>query len=63
MVKLINKRTLSIMWVADNRVDEYLAAGHKPADAVTTTAEEEKAEPKAEPKATKKKATSTKKRG
>lgn len=29
MVRLINKTTNSIMWVADERKDEYLAAGHK----------------------------------
>lgn len=29
MVKFINKLTGSVMWVADERVDEYLEAGHK----------------------------------
>ena len=29
MVKFINKRTCSTMWVADDRVEEYKAAGHK----------------------------------
>ena len=29
MRRLINKLTGGDMWVADNRVDEYLAAGHK----------------------------------
>ena len=29
MIKLINKLTGGDMWVADNRVDEYLEAGHK----------------------------------
>lgn len=29
MVKLINKWTGAEMWVAENRVEEYLAAGHK----------------------------------
>ena len=29
MVRLVNKLTGGDMWVADNRVDEYLAAGHK----------------------------------
>ena len=29
MVKLINKRTGSAFWVADERVEEYKAAGHK----------------------------------
>ena len=32
MIKLINKTTKTPMWVADERVNEYLAAGHKPAD-------------------------------
>lgn len=29
MVKLINKVTGTEMWVADDRADEYLKAGHK----------------------------------
>lgn len=29
MIKLINKMTNTPMWVADERKDEYLAAGHK----------------------------------
>ena len=31
MVKFINRLTGSEMWVADDRVEEYKAAGHKPA--------------------------------
>ena len=31
MVKFINKFTGSIMWVADEREQEYKDAGHKPA--------------------------------
>lgn len=31
MIKFINKLTGTEMWVADNRVEEYKAAGHKPA--------------------------------
>ena len=31
MILLINKFTGTEMWVAENRVAEYLAAGHKPA--------------------------------
>lgn len=31
MIKFINKVTGTEMWVADNRVEEYKAAGHKPA--------------------------------
>lgn len=29
MIKLINRVTGTEMWVADNRVEKYLAAGHK----------------------------------
>ena len=29
MIKLINRITGTEMWVADNRLDKYLAAGHK----------------------------------
>ena len=29
MIKLINSHTGTDMWVAENRLDEYLAAGHK----------------------------------
>jgi len=32
MVKLTNKRTGAPIWVADERVDEYKAAGFIPAD-------------------------------
>lgn len=47
MVKLINKNTGSIMWVADNRVDEYLKAGHKsPAPAEKPTEEDKPVEEK-----------------
>lgn len=28
MIEMINKVTGTTMWVADNRVDEYLRAGH-----------------------------------
>lgn len=31
MVKFINKLTGTEMWVADNRKDEYIRAGHVPA--------------------------------
>lgn len=31
MRKFINKLTGGDMWVADNRVNEYIAAGHTPA--------------------------------
>ena len=36
MVKLINKTTKTPMWVADNRVKEYMEAGHKPASGFHT---------------------------
>ena len=44
---MINRLLGSVMWVADERVEEYLSAGHKLADPA--------------PKATKQKAKSTKK--
>jgi hypothetical protein len=44
MVKFINSITHTEMWVADNRVDEYIAAGHTPA--VDGATEEKPAEPK-----------------
>lgn len=31
MVKFINKLTGGEMWIAEDRVEEYKAAGHKPA--------------------------------
>lgn len=31
MVKMINKLTGTMMWVAEERVEEYKAAGHLPA--------------------------------
>ena len=31
MVKLVNRQTGGEMWVHESRLDEYLAAGHKPA--------------------------------
>ena len=56
MVEMINALTGSLMTVTDNRVDEYLAAGHRLA--VVPTEEKPKTEPK---KATTKKATTKKK--
>lgn len=35
MTELINVTTGTQMWVADDRVDEYIAAGHKLAAAPT----------------------------
>ena len=49
MVKLINHVTHGEMWVADDRVPEYIAAGHKPAaDPAPEKPKEEK--PKRRPK-------------
>lgn len=43
MVRMINRLTGTEMWVADERVEEYKAAGHKPAaDAVAEPAKETK---------------------
>lgn len=49
MVKMTNKLTGSTMWVADNRVEEYKAAGHKLA-AAPAPKEPEKEETAAKPK-------------
>lgn len=47
MVKLVNKLTGSDMWVADDRLNEYLGAGHKPAPVTAKpTGPEEKKSPK-----------------
>ena len=43
MIQFINKITGGMMWVAEDRADEYKAAGHKPAASV--------AEPQKPPKA------------
>ena len=51
MVKFINRLTGSEMWVAEDRVEEYKAAGHKPAATDAKPAEL----PKQQPKSTKKK--------
>lgn len=56
MVKFIHKQTGTVMWVADARVDEYKAAGHKPA------AEEKPAEKPAEKPVVKKKPVKTTKK-
>lgn len=45
MVKLINKRTGSAFWVADERVEEYKAAGHKLAASSSATQKPIKEEP------------------
>lgn len=44
MIRMINKLTNTEMWVAENRVEEYKAAGHKLAassDAVPTVEAEQ----------------------
>lgn len=43
MIKFINRFTGTEMWVADDRVDEYKAAGHQPA-VVVVEAEEKTTE-------------------
>ena len=53
MVKFINRATGTIMWVADERVDEYKAAGHSLAADVS--AEEPAEKPKKTRKAKKEK--------
>lgn len=43
MIKLINRVTGTEMWVADDRLKKYLAAGHKPAgEAETEPTKEER---------------------
>lgn len=56
MIEFINRVTGTPMWVADNRADEYMAAGHKLA---ADTAEEPT--PQSVPEEKRRKA--TKKRG
>ena len=46
MTRLINKVTGSEMWVADERLNEYLAAGHVPADKADVPQETEKSKQK-----------------
>lgn len=45
MVKFINKISGGFMWVAENRVNEYKAAGHRLAASPVTTKKPENAEP------------------
>ncbi len=49
MVRLVNKLTGSDMWVADDRLNEYLGAGHKPVPVPETAKPTEQKEPE-EPK-------------
>lgn len=61
MVRMINGFTKTEMWVADDRVDEYKAAGHNlAAESEKPTVEETKVE-KVEEKKTTKKTTKAKK--
>lgn len=53
MVKFINRLTGTAMWVMEDRVDEYKAAGHKLAASSNTEKPAEKTK-KAAKKATKK---------
>lgn len=52
MVAFINKDFGTPMWVAEDRVEEYKAAGHKLAADPVPAKAEPKEEPKAEPKKT-----------
>lgn len=42
MVKMINRNFGTSMWVAEDRVEEYKAAGHKPAAEAVLTEEPKK---------------------
>ena len=46
MVKFINRITGNEMWVADERAEEYKAAGHKPAVSAVPEAPAKKPEKK-----------------
>ena len=64
VIKFINKATHTPMWVADERKDEYLAAGHKLAATPSVKAQVEESEEDEQPKPEKKpaKKPATKKR-
>ena len=53
MIEFINRVTGTKMWVAENRVEEYKAAGHRPA-AVPVSDKPADEKPKKTRKATKK---------
>lgn len=55
MVKFINKLTGSVMYVAESRVKEYTAAGHKPAAAPAKAPKQESAKAHAKKRGTAKK--------
>ena len=49
MVKVVNRFTHTVMWVADERINEYLEAGHQLAsESARPIVEEPKEEPKEE---------------
>ena len=52
--EFVNKQTGTRMWVAEDRKDEYIAAGHKPAAASADKPTAEK--PEAKKRTTRKKA-------
>ena len=55
MIRLQNARTGGEMWVHESRLDEYLAAGHKPAAPPDMPAPPPEREPERPAKKTKKK--------
>ena len=62
MIKFVNRLTGTVMWVADERKDEYLRAGHKLALSCAKPSEVADEEPKkVAPKKATKKAQSKKK--
>ena len=50
MIKMINRTYGTEMWVAEDRLDEYLAAGHSAADAPAVEKPTKSAERKQERK-------------
>ena len=50
MVKMINRVTGSVMWVTEERKDEYLAAGHKLAASASKRTAPKEAEKKGKAK-------------
>ena len=63
MVKMFNANSGNVMWVADNRVEEYRAAGHRLAAPVTEKPAEPEPAEKPEKAPEKPKKAATKKRG
>lgn len=50
MIELIHATTGGRMWVDETRVDEYLAAGHKPAASPVVSKSDTAAKPKTKAK-------------